>query len=163
MFMFVNVDPKLSGNMQNHGYLGCFHAASAREKYIWGLCHCMMRSVFHQWLVEYKISNGFWTNIYKLLKYFYANTSATTLPTKTRRVFLNHRGRVSKLCNRLVRITVFVACSATTIFWTVLACCWFGPWMQISSEIWIKIHQFSYRKSIKMSSAKWRPFFQPQL
>ena len=29
--------PNSSGNMQNHGYLGCFHAASAREN-ISGVC-----------------------------------------------------------------------------------------------------------------------------
>ena len=31
MFMYVNIAPNSSGNMQKHGYLGCFHAASTRE------------------------------------------------------------------------------------------------------------------------------------
>ena len=37
--MYVMLTPNFGGNMQKHGYLGCFHAVSARENIsgVWGI------------------------------------------------------------------------------------------------------------------------------
>ena len=59
--------PNSSGNMQNHGYLGCFHAASARENIsgVWGITyHCSTWINWHLQWIFVKIKNKIYGMLY---------------------------------------------------------------------------------------------------
>ena len=77
---------------------------------------------------------------------------------------LTHWGRVTHIC---VGNLTFIGPDngllpgrRQAIIWTSAGILLIGPWVTNFSEILIGIHTFSFKKiHLKMSSAKWRPFY----
>ena len=80
------------------------------------------------------------------------------------RLFLTHRGRVTHIC--VDKLTIIGSCNGLSprrrqaIIRTNAGILLIGPLGTNFSEILIEIHTFSLKKvHLKMSSAKWRPFW----
>ena len=77
---------------------------------------------------------------------------------------LPHWGRVTHIC--VSKLSIIASDNGLSpvrrqaIVWTSAGILLIGPWGTNFSDILIDIHTFSFKKiDLKMSSAKWRPFF----